>query len=261
MCHRNHSKLQFCHWPSSWTDMCFFYSTLRFCCTADVTAQGQIMDTRQSRNHAVNEVSRKGDNDLGFSSRRGQNQMERPKSRRGATFSKYSIGCMLQPGDQTWNGRAPISNGGRAPLAPSWRRPWLQHYWKIRFIMKSATFNEYYLRMRRWFNIFRAQLMEVQMLAMVHIGIRTLWQPKLFQAANSTIQTLNLCEGNKTYTLTIAWPNERSPHGLVTPLIAALKQWIEKCRKFFCTDVEQQPRSGKALFSVHQNFVCTNWCL
>jgi len=41
----------------------------------------------------------------GFRSRRV------PEITRGCTFSKYNIGWMQQPGDQTWN-------GGRAPLAP-----------------------------------------------------------------------------------------------------------------------------------------------
>jgi len=42
----------------------------------------------------------------GFSSREGQ------KPEGGATFWKYSIGCMQQPVGQTWNGGTPISNGG-----------------------------------------------------------------------------------------------------------------------------------------------------
>ena len=47
-----------------------------------------------------------------------KNQKEGPKTRRGAknqkggTFLKYSIGCMQQQVGQTWNGGAPISNGG-----------------------------------------------------------------------------------------------------------------------------------------------------
>jgi len=48
----------------------------------------------------------------GFSSRGAKNQKEGPKTRRGATFLKYNIGCMQQPGGQTWNGGAPISNRG-----------------------------------------------------------------------------------------------------------------------------------------------------
>ena len=115
--------------------------------------------------------------------------------------------------------------------------------------------------MRRWFHFFRAQLMEGQMLACCILALERFGHKKLFQAANSTIQTLNLCEGNKTYTLTIAWPNERSPHGLVTPLIAALKQWIEKSRKIFCRDVEQQPRSGKLFFQfIKTSFAPTDAC-
>jgi len=31
-------------------------------------------------------------------------QQGAPKTTRGATFFKYNIGCMQQPGNQTWNG-------------------------------------------------------------------------------------------------------------------------------------------------------------
>ena len=48
-----------------------------------------------------------------------ENQKEGPKTRRGGTFLKYSIGCMQQPGDQTWNGGAPISNGGAGHYWPT----------------------------------------------------------------------------------------------------------------------------------------------
>ena len=55
----------------------------------------------------------------GFSSRGGAKTKKRgQKPEGGATFLKYSIGCMQQPGGQTWNGGTPISNGGRAPLGP-----------------------------------------------------------------------------------------------------------------------------------------------
>jgi len=37
----------------------------------------------------------------GFSSRGAKNQKEGPKTRRGVTFLKYSIGCMQHPGGQT----------------------------------------------------------------------------------------------------------------------------------------------------------------
>ena len=52
-----------------------------------------------------------------------KNQKEGPKTRRGATFLKYSIGCMQQPVGQTWNGGAPISNGGAGHHCPP--RPWV----------------------------------------------------------------------------------------------------------------------------------------
>jgi len=42
-----------------------------------------------------------------------------PKTKRGGTFLKYSIGCMQQPMGQTWNGGA-----GHHPPTPRWRRPW-----------------------------------------------------------------------------------------------------------------------------------------
>ena len=47
-----------------------------------------------------------------------------PKTRRrgqkpeGGAFLKYSIGCMQQPVGQTWNGGAPISNGGPGTTGP-----------------------------------------------------------------------------------------------------------------------------------------------
>jgi len=53
-----------------------------------------------------------------FSSRGGQ------KPEGGATFFKHCIGCMQQPGGQTWNGGAPISNGGAGHhWTARWRRP------------------------------------------------------------------------------------------------------------------------------------------
>ena len=54
----------------------------------------------------------------GFSSRGAKNQKEGPKTRRGVTFLKYSIGCMQHPGGQTWMGGTDFKWGGRAPLAP-----------------------------------------------------------------------------------------------------------------------------------------------
>ena len=47
-----------------------------------------------------------------------KNQKGGPKTRMEATFLKYSIGCMQQPGGQTWNGGKPISNGGSATTDP-----------------------------------------------------------------------------------------------------------------------------------------------
>jgi len=41
----------------------------------------------------------------------------RPKTRRGATFFKYNIGCMQQPGGQTWNGGHRFQMEGWAPPA------------------------------------------------------------------------------------------------------------------------------------------------
>jgi len=41
-----------------------------------------------------------------------------PKTRRGATFLKYSIGCMQQPVGQTRNGGEPISNWGPGTTGP-----------------------------------------------------------------------------------------------------------------------------------------------
>jgi len=52
-----------------------------------------------------------------------KNQKEGPKTSRGGTFFKYCIGCMQQPGVQTWNGGAQTSNGGAGHHCPGWRRP------------------------------------------------------------------------------------------------------------------------------------------
>jgi len=41
-----------------------------------------------------------------------------PKTGRGVTFLKYSIACMQQPVGRTWNGGAPISNGGPGTTGP-----------------------------------------------------------------------------------------------------------------------------------------------
>ena len=60
----------------------------------------------------------------GFNSRGAKNQKEGPKTRRGAKFFKYSIGCMQQSGGQTRNEGAPISNGRAGHhWPPRWRRP------------------------------------------------------------------------------------------------------------------------------------------
>jgi len=42
-----------------------------------------------------------------------KNQKEGPKTRRGATFLKYSIGCMQKQGGQTRNGGHRFQMGGR----------------------------------------------------------------------------------------------------------------------------------------------------
>jgi len=60
----------------------------------------------------------------GFSSRGGQKPKRRPKTRKGATFLKYSIGYMQQLGIQTWNGGGTDFKwavGHHWP--PRWRRP------------------------------------------------------------------------------------------------------------------------------------------
>jgi len=54
----------------------------------------------------------------GFSGRGAKNQKERPKTRRGATILKYSIGCMQQPGSQTWNGGHRFQMGGPGAAGP-----------------------------------------------------------------------------------------------------------------------------------------------
>jgi len=41
-----------------------------------------------------------------------------PKTRRGATFKKYCIGCMQQPGSQTWNGGHRFQMGGPGTTGP-----------------------------------------------------------------------------------------------------------------------------------------------
>ena len=43
----------------------------------------------------------------------------------GDTFLKFCIGCIQQPGGQTWNGGAQISHGGTGHHWPlRWRRAW-----------------------------------------------------------------------------------------------------------------------------------------
>ena len=54
----------------------------------------------------------------GCSSRGAKNQKEGPKTRRGATFLKYSIGCMQQPVGQTWNGGHPFKMGVGGTTGP-----------------------------------------------------------------------------------------------------------------------------------------------
>jgi len=48
----------------------------------------------------------------GFSSRGGQKPERGAKNQKGATFLKYSVGCMQQPVGQTWNGRRRFQMGG-----------------------------------------------------------------------------------------------------------------------------------------------------
>jgi len=58
-----------------------------------------------------------------------KNQKEGPKTRRGATFLKYSIGCMQQPVGQTWNGwGTDFKWGGPDTTALHWRRPCLTRF-------------------------------------------------------------------------------------------------------------------------------------
>jgi len=52
-----------------------------------------------------------------FSSRGGQKTDGGAENQKGATFLKFSIGCMQQPVGQTWNGGHRLQMGGRAPLA------------------------------------------------------------------------------------------------------------------------------------------------
>jgi len=52
----------------------------------------------------------------GYSSRRGQKPERRAKNQKGG--HKYCIGCMQQPGGQTWNRGHRFQMGGQAPLAP-----------------------------------------------------------------------------------------------------------------------------------------------
>ena len=79
---------------------------LRVKCTAPVAARGEIGREGCEISSLVAGPSPR------FSSRGAKNQMEGQKNRSGATFLKYSIGCMQQPGGQTWNGGAQSSNGG-----------------------------------------------------------------------------------------------------------------------------------------------------
>jgi len=61
---RSFLKPSFSHWPSSSTVVFFAVQlTFRLCCVTDVSAQGKIMDARQSRQRAVYEASRNGDNE------------------------------------------------------------------------------------------------------------------------------------------------------------------------------------------------------
>ena len=84
----------------------------------------------------------------GFSSRRG------PKIRRGGTFFKYCIGCMQQPGSQTWNGghRFQMEGPGTTdpPLATAldWTLQCLFDLWRvmsqcIRFLPRLDQFRNW----------------------------------------------------------------------------------------------------------------------
>ena len=84
-----------------------------------------------------------------------KNQKEGPKTSRGGTFFKYCIGCMQQPGVQTWNGGAQTSNGGPGTTAPAGDGPSsIQHsylealLWKniYHFLERCRNTNNVWLR-------------------------------------------------------------------------------------------------------------------
>ena len=62
---------------------------------------------------------------------RAKNRWRGKKTEGEATFLKYSIGCMQQPGDKREMGEHRFQMGGRAPLAPSWRRPCLVEHMEL----------------------------------------------------------------------------------------------------------------------------------
>ena len=68
-----------------------------FCCPFHGAEDAMYMDVHKTLYPGPSPV---------FSSRVGS------KTRRGATCLEYCIGCMEQPGGQTWNGGAQVSNGG-----------------------------------------------------------------------------------------------------------------------------------------------------
>jgi len=60
-----------------------------------------------------------------------KNQMEGQKNKSGATFLKYSIGCMQQPGAKREIRGQRFQMGGRAPLPPRWRRTCLVEHMEL----------------------------------------------------------------------------------------------------------------------------------
>ena len=76
----------------------------------------------------------------GFSTERAKNQKEGPKTRRGGGIFKYIIGCMQQPGGQTWNGGGTdFKWEGRAPLVPPLATALhVPHFGEIKFCFSSV---------------------------------------------------------------------------------------------------------------------------
>ena len=75
----------------------------------------------------------------GFSSGGGAKARRGQKPEGGATFFKYSIGCMQQPVGQTWNVGTPTSNGGTGHhWPPRWWRLWTV-VTKMRFVVSNIA--------------------------------------------------------------------------------------------------------------------------